>query len=205
MKTIYCTGTHKITVIILHGYNQNVSDIEYMTDLIDCAFIKWVILEGEYMKWYDYYTQRDNHYRHDKINYTQFIQSCEDLKKTINYELRSIKSKNLYLAGISQGGTVCINTAINLNVSLGGIICIDTIFLSDYMSDISFIKQTFYALISTKDKVYNPNFQNMCYDIIRFLGNEIYITKRTKEHCKDTIEICNYIYSILQKNNLLKN
>ena len=73
------------------------------------------------------------------------------------------------------------------------------------MSDISFIKQTFYALISTKDRVYNPNFQNMCYDIIRFLGNEIYITKRTKEHCKDTIEICNYIYSILQKNNLLKN
>tara|TARA_B110001450_G_scaffold251814_1_gene272467 strand:+ start:1400 stop:2029 length:630 start_codon:yes stop_codon:yes gene_type:complete len=205
MKTIYHPEIHKITVIFLHGFNQGVSDVEYMTGLIHCDAVRWVIMEGKNMKWYNYYTQRDNHNRHDKINYTQFTQSCEYLKKTIECEIGYIEPHNLYLIGTSQGGTVCINTAINLNVSLGGVICIDTIFLTDYMSDISFVKQVFYVLISTKDKVYNPNFQNVCYDMLRFLGNDIYITKRTKEHTEDTPEICNYINNILQKNKLLKN
>jgi hypothetical protein len=108
------------------------------------------------------------------------------------------------LVGISQGGTICINTAINLNCRLGGTICIDTIFLSDYMSDVSFFQQVFFALISTKDKVYNPNFQTICYNFLRFLGNEIHITKRDTQHCKNTIEICNYIKDIFTEKLLKK-
>jgi len=100
---------------------------------------------------------------------------------------------------------VCINTALNLKFKLGGIICIDTIFLSDYISDISFLNQKFYILISSKDKIYNPNFQKNCYDLLRFFGNTIDITERNKKHCEDPREICNYIQSFLQKNNLLKN
>ena len=206
MKIISCSGLHKITVIILHGFNQDISEMEYISNLInkECDFIRWVILEGKGMKWYDYYTQRDNHNRHDKINYTHFTQSCDYLKKTIHDELKLIQSDNLYLVGISQGGTICINTAINLNCRLGGTICIDTIFLSDYMSDVSFFQQVFFALISTKDKVYNPNFQTICYNFLRFLGNEIHITKRDTQHCKNTIEICNYIKDIFTEKLLKK-
>ena len=84
MKIISCSGLHKITVIILHGFNQDISEMEYISNLIneECDFIRCVILEGKGMKWYDYYTQRDNHNRHDKINYTHFTQSCDYLKKT---------------------------------------------------------------------------------------------------------------------------
>tara|TARA_B110000977_G_scaffold116766_1_gene150835 strand:+ start:8673 stop:9299 length:627 start_codon:yes stop_codon:yes gene_type:complete len=205
MKKVYYPKIHETTVIILHGLNQNVYEIDDMINLINCDNIKWVILQSKNNSWYQYYTQRDNHNRHDKINYNQFKSSCDYLIKTINHELKYTSPSNLYLIGISQGGTICINVAINLKYTLGGIICIDTIFLSDYMSDISFLQQTFYALISSKDIIYNPNFQIICYDFIRFLGNKIHITKRNKHHCEDKIEICNYICNILQKNKLLKN
>ena len=175
MKIIPCSGNHVFTVIILHGLYQETLEIEYMIKIVNCDFIKWIILEGKGTKWYNYYTQRDNHHRHDKINYTQFKCSCRYLKMIIKRELRYIPSEKLYIVGISQGGTVCINTALSLKIKLGGIICIDTIFLSDYISDIFFIKQKFNILISSKDKIYNPNFQKNCYDLLRFFGNEIQI------------------------------
>lgn len=159
MKIIPCSGNHAFTVIILHGLYQNTKEISWMINKINCEFIKWIILEGKSLKWYNYYTQRNNHNRHDKINYTQFTNSCKYLKKNVNRELRYIPSEKIYLLGISQGGTVCINTTLSLKIKLGGIICIDTIFLSDYISDISFLKQKFNILISSKDKIYNPKFQ----------------------------------------------
>jgi predicted esterase len=196
MKIIPCSGNHKFTAIILHGLYQDTLEIKSMIKRINCDFIKWVILEGKGTKWYNYYTQRDNHQRHDKINYNQFTNSCRYLKKNVKRELKYIPSEKIYLLGISQGGTVCINTTLSLKIKLGGIICIDTIFLSDYMSDISFLKQKFNILISSKDKVYNPNFQKNCYDLLRFFGNEIHISERNKKHCEDISEICDYIQSI---------
>lgn len=196
MKIIPCSGNHKFTVIILHGLYQDPLQIETIIKTIECNFIKWIILEARGKKWYKYYTQRDNHWRHDKINYNQFKYSCCFLKRVIKRELRYIPSEKLYTLGISQGGTVCINTALSLKIKLGGIICIDTIFLSDYISDISFLTQTFHVLISLRDKIYNPNFQKNCYDLLRFFGNEIHISERNKKHCEDFDEICDYIQSI---------
>jgi predicted esterase len=170
-----------------------------MIKMIDRYSVKWIILEGKGTKWYNYYTQRDNHRRHDKINYNQFKYSCCFLERAIKRELRYIPSEKLYILGISQGGTVCINTALNLKIKLGGIICIDTIFLSDYISDISFLRQIFHILISRRDRIYNPNFQKNCYDLLRFFGNEINVTERNKEHCEDIPEICDYIHSIFTK------
>ena len=162
-----------------------------INEVYDC--IKYLILESKENKWYDYYTQRDNHNRHDKINYRQFLNSCDELSNIISNECNYIQPQNIYLLGISQGGTVCINTSISLTFKIGGTICIDTIFLTDYIKDISFINQTFYTMISKKDKIYNPGFQISCYDLLKFYGNEVYIFKRNKEHCKDMYEICDYI------------
>ena len=199
MKIIPCSGNHAFTVIILHGLYQDTIEIESMIRSINRDFIKWIILEGRGTKWYSYYTQRDNHRRHDKINYAQFMRSCSCLKKIVKQELRYTPRENLYMLGISQGGTVCINTALSLKIKLGGIICIDTIFLSDYISDISFLRQKFIVLISSKDKIYNPNFQKNCYDLLRFFGNDIIVTERNKKHCEDISEICDYIQTIFTK------
>jgi predicted esterase len=199
MKIIPCSGNHTFTVIILHGLYQDTIEIESMIRSINRDFIKWIILEGRGTKWYSYYTQRDNHQRHDKINYIQFTRSCSCLKKIVKQELRYTPRENLYMLGISQGGTVCINTALSLKIKLGGIICIDTIFLSDYISDISFLRQKFIVLISSKDKIYNPNFQKNCYDLLRFFGNDIIVTERNKKHCEDISEICDYIQTIFTK------
>jgi predicted esterase len=199
MKIINCSKNHTTTVIILHGLYQDILEIESMIKMIDRDSVKWIILEGKGTKWYNYYTQRDNHRRHDKINYNQFKYSCCFLERAIKRELRYIPSEKLYILGISQGGTVCINTALNLKIKLGGIICIDTIFLSDYISDISFLRQIFHILISRRDRIYNPNFQKNCYDLLRFFGNEINVTERNKEHCEDIPEICDYIHSIFTK------
>jgi len=199
MKIINCSKNHTTTVIILHGLYQDILEIESMIKMIDRDSVKWIILEGKGTKWYNYYTQRDNHRRHDKINYNQFKYSCCFLERAIKRELRYIPSEKLYILGISQGGTVCINTALNLKIKLGGIICIDTIFLSDYISDISFLRQIFHILISRRDRIYNPNFQKNCYDLLRFFGNDIYVTERNKKHCEDLEEICDYIQSIFTK------
>jgi predicted esterase len=199
MKIIPCSGNHTTSVIILHGLYQDTKQIQWMIKRINRDFIKWIILEGRGAKWYSYYTQRDNHRRHDKINYDQFKYSCGCLEKTVKREMRYVPSENLYILGISQGGTVCINTALSLKIKLGGIICIDTIFLSDYIFDISFLKQKFNILISSKDVIYNPNFQKNCYDLLRFFGNDIYVTERNKKHCEDLEEICDYIQSIFTK------
>ena len=77
MKIIPCSGNHAFTVIILHGLYQETLEIECMIKIVNCDFIKWIILEGKGTKWYNYYTQRDNHRRHDKINYNQFNCSCK--------------------------------------------------------------------------------------------------------------------------------
>lgn len=196
MKIITCSGNHVFTVIILHGLYQDTLEIQRIIKSINCNFIRWIILEGRGTKWYNYYTRRDNHRRHDKINYRQFMRSCNCLKKIVKQELQYISSEKIYMLGISQGGTVCINTALGLKFKLGGVICIDTIFLSDYISDISFLKQSYYILISSKDKIYNPDFQKTCYDLLMFFGNDTYITERNKKHCEDIPEICDYIQSI---------
>lgn len=206
MKTIQCTGKHTLSIIILHGFNQSVSDMECMYKTINKTYscIKYLILESNDNKWYTYYTQRDNHNRHDKIDYKQFLKSCDELSCVIHDETKQIDSQNIYLLGISQGGTICINTSIRLKYKLGGIICIDTIFLSDYIDNISFVKQTFYPIVSTKDKIYNPNFQIRCYDLLKFYGNDVFIFKRNKGHCEDMLEIYECIKYILHKNNLFR-
>lgn len=198
------------TIIILHGMHQDLSDIKYITTGFDKNKTKIVILKGNNsckkgLSWYTYYTYKNNYMSHDRINTKHYNFSTKRLIEKIKTESKLIDPENIHIIGISQGGTICINAVMHLNFKIGSIFCIDTIFFSDYINYGFPIRQNFIALISKSDKIYNPNLQIECYDLLRFFGNDVKIFKRNSSHCENIKEIKKFITDFLQKNKLLKN
>lgn len=210
LKTINSSDAHKETIIILHGMNQDVNDILYIINQIKCnnkgKFTKFIIPIAEKMNiiwpdgkkekcnsWYNYFTRYDNLIKHDIINFIEFEKNTGEIVNLINQESKIISPDCISLIGISQGGTICINTALNLNIKIKNIICIDTIFLHTYYKYTSFKLQNFKILISNKDEIYNPAFQRHCYSLLKSYKHQVNIFTRDNYHCENSNSIAKFI------------
>ena len=87
-----------------------------------------------------------------------------------------------------------------LNFAISNIICIDTIFLHSYF-DFKFfnnnIRQNFNIYQSKYDSIYNPQFQDYCYDMIKNYNNTIDKKKFNTTHCENMDIISKFITSYL--------
>jgi len=214
LKTINSKSTHIETIIILHGMNQDINDILYIVNKIKSTnrgkFIKFIIPVAEKMNiiwpdgkkencnsWYNYFTRYDNLIKHDIINSIEFEKNTDKIINLINEETKIILPEFISLLGISQGGTVCINVALNLKFKIKNIICVDTIFLHTYYKYSEFKLQNFKILISTKDEIYNPIFQRYCYALLKSYKHQINIFTRDNYHCENSDSIIKFIMKFI--------
>lgn len=208
VKIIYPKEKHYSTLIILHGLNQDILDIMYLVDKISKkkVGVKFIIpiankmdinwptgLEKNCSSWYNYFTCYDNFIKHDIIDLSQFESVTKEVVELIKKEAENIDSKYISLVGISQGGTIAINTALKLNIKLKSIYCIDTIFLHTYYKYVNCTKQQFYVLQSEKDEIYNPMYQNYCYGLLKSYNHVVIISVRDNYHCENMDSISSFI------------
>lgn len=198
---------HLYTVIIMHGMDQSVDDIHHIVNKIKIRKknTKFLIPVAGTMdmghpgypkrckSWYNYYTKRDNLRRHDTINNEEFNDVTEGLIGIIKQESKIVTPGMLSIVGISQGGTVCINAALRLKFKIKNIKCIDTIFLHTHTDTFNCVSQYFQVLISNKDEIYRPEFQEYCYDILESYGNVISLSYRDNFHCEDVDSMADFI------------
>lgn len=209
VRYIYPEKTHQRTFIILHGMNQGISDIEYIVKNInkvhdDSLFIILIAnkmdinwpngIEKNLSSWYNYYTRNDNLSIHDDINTDQFRHITDEVVKIINKEHFS-NQKDIHLMGISQGGTIAINSSIKLKFKIKNVICIDTIFMNNYTKNRMNVSQNFCVLQSKYDSVYNIIFQDKCYNLLSEKGHNVVKTIRDNGHCEDLNYISRFIIS----------
>jgi predicted esterase len=211
--TINPTYKHTKTVIILHGMNQEYEEINNLCRSIKKSKrgIKFIFpickpidiswpdnVEKDSISWYNYFSRYDNHMKHDLIDQDEFNYKVKEICNIIKNETKYIDSKNITLVGISQGGTVAINSGLLVDVKLNQVICIDTIFLHSYFDYGNFkIKQVFTIFQSTKDNIYNPLFQDYTYDVLNNYGNIIIKNIHNLTHCEDMYIIEKFIISKL--------
>lgn len=211
VRYIYPEKTHKRTFIILHGMNQGISDIEYIVKNINKSYddslfiiliakkmdINWPSgIEKNLSSWYNYYTRNDDLFIHDNINTKQFRTITDEVVKIINKE-HSLNKKDIHLVGISQGGTIAINSSIKLKFKIKNVICIDTIFMNNYTKNRLNVSQNFRVLQSKYDDVYNIIFQDKCYYLLSEKGHNVIKTIRDKGHCEDLNYISRFIFSCI--------
>ena len=198
---------HKHTLILLHGMNHpitlniinkiNKPGTKFVIPIADKKTINWPDeIEKNCISWYNYFSRCDNMCKHDIIDANQFEKITKNIIELILQESKLIDPSRISLAGISQGGTICINAALKLNFSIKNIICIDTIFLDSYFKHeikLNHAKQIFKILYSNKDKIYNPVFQIKCYNVLKLFGHHLHITQHDFGHCENNDVIVNFI------------
>lgn len=212
MRTIikYPKCKHVKTLILLHGMNQDENDLETITKnlenkkrglkiiipIADPIRVKWPDYTEEIINsWYNYYSRYDNKIKHDIINVPQFKKKSDEIKSIIEDECKYIDSSKIFLCGISQGGTIAIDTSLKLKVKINSIICIDTIFLHTYFDykNFSEVHQNFIVHQSKNDKIYNPFFQDYCYSILKNYGHNIIKFIFDSAHTESMSDISDFI------------
>ena len=110
-----------------------------------------------------------------KINQQHLEQVSQEISQLIEQQLaQGIPSKNIILAGFSQGGAVAYHCALNLEHVLGGVLCMST-----YLINESLPKQHFQAntpiLIQhgRQDDVVAPSLGEQAYQQLSVLGYQV--------------------------------
>ena len=183
---IFPKNYHIYSLILLHGMTSNINSFNkfiyhfsnhklygkffYNTKIIipyspilDIHFPNNCIKNVN--SWYDYYTQYDGQFEIDNISIEQFDEQSRRIKNIILDESKIINKKNIFLLGVSQGGTLIFNILNLLNFTIGGIIGIDTIYMHKYINlqkslTPIFIYSHYY------DEIYPYKFQINCLSII---------------------------------------
>ena len=170
---------HLSTLIILHGmYSTYVSLLELVYYLQNknrhlkiilpnapIRNINWPKgIEKNVSSWYNYYTQNNGVMKYDTIDECHFYEETERITKIINREINKLRdSKKIFLAGISQGGTLALHIGLTHFFDLGGIIGIHTLFLKNMIKDFNKInKIPIFLLSGNNDNIYNYKFQRLC-------------------------------------------
>ena len=203
---------HIRTIILLHGMNQDISEMINMTKYInkykkgnkiiiptaDNIDINWPDgKEKNISSWYNYFTRYDNKVKHDIIDSVQLKNITNEIVNIIKQESKIIDPGKITLIGISQGGTVCINAALMLQFKIKNVICIDTIFLHSYF-DFKFFnnknsRQDFKVFQSSKDTIYNPIFQDYCYNMLKNYNNPVEKKIFNLTHCENMNTVAGFI------------
>jgi predicted esterase len=208
---------HLYTIIILHGmYQDYTSLLELSNDIqkhnrnikvilpnAPRRTINWSNGKEENIRaWYNYYTRRDGEMRHDIIEHTHFIDQTERINKIIDGECKLISSKNIIIAGVSQGGTIAFNIGLHSPYKLGGIIGIHTVFMDNIISINNMNKIPIYLFSGEKDSIYNIKLQKRsCKNLYKLNYKIEWYIESNLEHCEyssqENLFIVNSIKQIL--------
>lgn len=201
IKEFKSKSSHKYSLILLHGMNMPIKELYNITKILQKKYIylKIIIpvankmnifwpegLEYNVRSWYNYYTRNDNQFVHDTININDFNYQTNNIFKIIDNERKILKnSKNIIIAGISQGGTLAFNIGLNYFENLGGIIGIHTIFMDNIIKiNNNCNKIPIYLFSGSKDKIYNIKFQDISLNKLREKKYKIFWCIKKLHHCE---------------------
>lgn len=176
---------HKYTFIMLHPM---FSDSTYFNDYIEyfktnssiANSIKFILPESPVMdvdypnnkqynvkSWYNYYTCYNNLNKLDKINNNEFLLQTRKIVTIINNEATLLKTyKNIFILGVSQGGTLLFNILKFLPQPLGGLFCIKSLYMYKYINLKTNTHTPLFFFSGNKDSVYNLAFQIKCSKLL---------------------------------------
>ena len=196
-KIIEPNYQHEYTIILLHpmysSSNYFNDYINYLKDNYNHIFnnTKFIFPESPIIdidfpnnklyqvnSWYNYYTCYDNLNKIDKININDYrYQTMRILNIIINeYIILNSNNKNIYIGGISQGGTLLFNILKYLPFNIGGIISIKSVYMYTYTRlKKNNIKTPIYIFIAEHDEIYNITLQNNYIKRLKNIGYKIYI------------------------------
>ena len=222
-KIINPKNSHKFTIILLHGmysdYNTFNDFLSFFKNNFNNIYnyIKFIIpnspvitihsrfpYETNINSWYDYFTFNDGLCKLDEIGVTEFNLQCERIANIIQQERNIIKNgKNIYLCGVSQGGTLTFNILNYINFTIGGILVINSIYMDKYTQlNKKFNKIPIYIYSLTKDEIYPFKFQKLCYNKLKKKGFKLnwYINK-INSHCDENPDQYHFIINSFFKIN----
>lgn len=216
-------GDHLYTIIILHGMYQT------SRDLYDLAYniqnnnkhikiilpnaplrnISWSYpIEKNVNAWYDYYTKYDGYMKHDIINKHHFYEQTQRIYNIINNELKIIDSKKIIIAGLSQGGTIGYNVALNFKPQLAGFIALHTVFMDNIINpiNISKIMSTnisnnipIYIFSGEKDNIYKLKLQQMSLRKIKNINIINWTIEKNLGHHDESSKEMNFIINSINR------
>ena len=181
-KIIYPKRKHLYSFIMLHGMGSNIDNFNNFLTFFQCNIffkhyydsVKFIIPQSPTIdvhypnntifncnSWYDYYTQYDGVENIDEISEDDFQKSTQGILKIINKENKLINNKNIFLIGVSQGGTLIFNILKYLKFPIGKSFIIDSVYMYNYIN----LKkcQTPIIIISHfLDQIYTYDFQKYC-------------------------------------------
>ena len=230
-KIIYPSYEHKYSVILLHGMDSAPKYFDNLIDYLSSNHIyshiltntKFIFPEAPIMNinfpnntlvnvnsWYNYYTRYDNLNKIDLINTLDFRYQTIRILNIILSEYMLLKgnNKNIYIGGISQGGTIAYNLLSFLPFNIGGLISIKSIFMYKYTKLKKYnIKSRIYMFNAEDDEVYNSELQNNCIKRLKNIGYKINLKIIPYlDHNTITNNEHDFIAKILiKKNKLLQN
>tara|TARA_B100001057_G_C22512797_1_gene818611 strand:- start:47 stop:697 length:651 start_codon:yes stop_codon:yes gene_type:complete len=189
----YLDGTHKLSVIVLHGMYSNYQEMNYLKKLKD---IKFIFIDSKQMtidwpqgrelnvkSWYNYYTNFSGLYKYDKIDLNDLKDVSQYVEDLINQEFQLLRNySKIILLGSSQGGTVAIHVALNTPFELGGVILLRSLLLN-YTKVSSKNEMTVYLFCAGEDNVYIPKLYKKSF---RRLINKIKIVKYLDKYLDHT-------------------
>lgn len=177
-KIINPTNKHIFTFIMLHpmfcdssyfdDFLYNFKKYSKYFDNIKFIFPNSPIIDIDYpnnkqynvKSWYNYYTCYDNIDKIDEINLHDFSNETKRIQKILNNEAILLNSyKNIYLGGVSQGGTLVFNILNNINRNIGGLFIIKSLYMYKYINLKQNKNTPIYIYSGNKDEIYSIKFQ----------------------------------------------
>ena len=184
-KIISHKGPHKYSLILLHPMY---SDTSYFNDYIDYFKKYWAIVDSikfimpesplmsidypdnkqyNIKSWYNYYSCYNNLNKVDKISIEDFNSQTSKIVAIINNESMILKDyKNIFIIGVSQGGTLLFNILNKLPNPLGGLFCIKSLYMYKYIKLKKNRATPLYFYSGAKDNVYNLEYQKKCSKLL---------------------------------------
>lgn len=110
--------------------------------------------------WYNYYTCYDGINKLDEINIDEFSYNTKRIINIIDIESKLLKSyKNIYIYGISQGGTLIFNILKNLSKNIGAVFVSKSIYMKKYINLNNNKKTSIFIYSGKNDQIYKLKFQ----------------------------------------------
>jgi predicted esterase len=104
----------------------------------------------------------------DKINSDDYNLQTQRIVSIINNEATILKSyKNIFILGVSQGGTLLFNILKFLPEPLGGLFCIKSLYMYKYIHLKTNNATPMFFFSGNKDDVYNLTFQIKCSKLLK--------------------------------------
>lgn len=221
-KIIYPVNNHNYTFILLHGMYSNFNSFDNFLSFFKNNYkfydnIKFIIPDSPSItihysfpfqynvkSWYDYFTCNDGICKVDKIGITEFNFQSKNIANIIKQERNILKNgKNIYLIGISQGGTLTFNILNYINFNIGAIMVINSIYMDKYIKlNKIYNKIPIFIYSLTKDEIYPYKFQKFCFKKLQKKGFKLdWFINTINTHCEENFDQYDFIINSFLKLN----